>query len=260
MNTLKTEEFNIPISGGTIYVKTWTPEKLVSQIPVILLHDSLGSVGLWRDFPALLSQKLSRRIVAYDRLGFGKSDARVSLPSVEFIEEEATIYFPHLKNHLSISNYILIGHSVGGSMAINIASRDADCIAVVTMAAQAFVEEITIAGIEKAKTFFDQPGQIARLEKWHGEKAGWVLQAWTEVWLSAEFSDWSLQSCIHHVGCPVLAIHGDHDEYGSNAFPEFIAGNTGGASTLLILENCGHMPHKEKTEDVLNAIKAFIIE
>ena len=260
MNTLKTEEFHIPVPNGTIYVKTWIPEKLVSEIPIILLHDSLGSVGLWRDFPALLSQKLSHRVVAYDRLGFGKSDARVDLPSIAFIEEEATVYFQHIKTHLSVNKYILIGHSVGGSMAINIASRDADCVAVVTMAAQAFVEEITIAGIEKAKVFFEQPGQNGRLEKWHGEKARWVLRAWTEVWLSAEFSDWSLQSCIHHVGCPVLAIHGDNDEYGSNAFPEFIVGNTGGASTLLILENCGHMPHKEKTAVVLNAIDAFIAE
>ena len=224
MSRIKTPEFNIKIPGGNIYARKWMPDKASSDVPVVLLHDSLGSVDLWRDFPEILAKRLSRDVVAYDRFGFGKSDARDELPSLDFIEEESTIYFPMVKSGLSISKYILFGHSVGGAMSINIAARDNDCKGVVTEASQAFVEKRTVRGIEAAKREFDQSGQLERLEKWHGKKAKWVLDAWTSVWLSPEFSEWSLEACIGKLMCPVLAIHGDKDEYGSNAFPEFIAG------------------------------------
>jgi len=258
ISSIKTEEFQINVPGGNIYAKKWLPENRISETPIILLHDSLGSVDLWRDFPSILARELSRSVVAYDRLGFGKSGAHLELPSIEFIEEEATKYFPRIKNHLSPKRYILLGHSVGGGMSINIAACDPDCMAVVTMAAQAFVEDLTVKGIKDAQKIYDQPGQLERLEKWHGGKAEWVYHAWTDVWLSPEFSDWSLESCIKNISCPVLAIHGDNDEYGSSAFPEFIAGLAGGEAKMLLRKDCGHMPHKEKTEEVVGAVKTFL--
>ena len=143
-------------------------------------------------------------------------------------------------------------------MSINIAARDPDCIAVVTMAAQAFVEDLTVKSIQDAKKMFEKPGQTERLEQWHGKKAKWVLRAWTDVWLSPEFSTWSLRDCIERVFCPVLVIHGDNDEYGSSAFPGLIAGNAGGEARMLVLKDCGHMPHQEKTEEVVNSVKEFL--
>ncbi|MBI5895700.1 MAG: alpha/beta hydrolase [Desulfobacterales bacterium] len=109
-----------------------------------------------------------------------------------------------------------------------------------------------------SKQVFEQPGEIERLKKWHGAKAEWVLGAWTDLWLSPEFAGWSLAESIGKVNCPVLALHGDQDEYGSIAFPEFIAGRTGGRSQMLILENCGHMPHREKPGEVVEAVKVFL--
>ena len=256
----KIDELKVEVTGGSVYVKKWTPVTASTESPLILLHDSLGSVDLWRDFPLVLAEKLSRCVVAYDRLGFGKSDARDELPSVEFIEEEAIKYFPSIKKCLSIQHYALFGHSVGGGMAINIASRDPDCEAVITVSAQAFVEDLTVKGIEDAKVTFEQPEQIARLGKWHGSKAKWVLHAWTSVWLSAEFSGWSLQPPIGNVRCPVLVIHGENDEYGSFAFPKFISENAGGQTDMLLLKNCGHMPHKEKPQEVIGAITDFFGE
>jgi pimeloyl-ACP methyl ester carboxylesterase len=258
MSRIHTEDHRIEVPGGHVHARVWLPEKTVSEVPVVLLHDSLGSVDLWRDFPAILAGALSRTVMAYDRLGFGKSDARHDPPSLNFIEEEAATYFPFVKSGLSISKYILLGHSVGGGMAIHIAARDKDCMGVVTMASQAFVEDLTLRGIEQAKREFEQPGQLERLEKWHGGKAAWVLRAWTDVWLSPDFSTWSLEPCIGKLACPVLAIHGDRDEYGSRAFAESIAGKAKGPSTLLILEDCGHMPHREKTDAVIQAVKHFI--
>ncbi|NRA53050.1 MAG: alpha/beta hydrolase [Gammaproteobacteria bacterium] len=257
MSRINIEEFKVDITGANVYVRKWTPIITLTDSPIFLLHDSLGCVDLWKDFPSFLAEKLSRPVIAYDRLGFGQSDPRDELPSIEFIAEEAIKYFPAIKHHLSIQHYALLGHSVGGGMAINIAARDPDCEAVITVSAQAFVEDLTIKGIEDAKKNFEQPGQLSRLEKWHGSKAAWVLRAWTDVWLSAEFANWSLQPSIGKVRCPVLAIHGENDQYGSSAFVEFISKNTAGHSSMLLLKNCGHIPHKEQPQAVLGAMQAF---
>ena len=258
MHHIKCEEFKVEVAGGCVYVKRWVPENCSNQYPLILLHDSLGSVDLWKGFPSELAHSLSRPVIAYDRLGFGQSDPRHALPAMDFIEEEAIKYFPAIKKYLSIQYYTLLGHSVGGGMAINIAARDPDCEAVISVSAQAFVERLTIKGVEDAKQFFQQPGQITRLEKWHGSKASWVLRAWTDIWLSAEFESWSLQPSISKVRCPMLVIHGENDEYGSLKFPEFISSNTAGESKLLLLKNCGHTPHKENPREVLSAIQEFL--
>lgn len=258
MSSTSIEVFKIDVPSGKVYVKRWVPEIESRKAPVVLLHDSLGSVDLWRDFPRRLAESLSRTVVAYDRLGFGKSDERRFLPSMAFIEEEATTYFPVIKRRLSLEDYVLFGHSVGGAMAVSIASMDADCRAVITVSAQAFVESLTVEGIQQAKRLFEQPGQIERLEKWHGGKAKWVLRAWTDVWLSEDFKDWSLEPAIHDLRCPVLAIHGDADEYGSTAFPTFIANKSGGPADMLVIEGCGHMPHKEKPREVVDASASFL--
>jgi len=258
MGSIKAEALKIDVPGGQVQVKKWIPDINNGKPPIILLHDSLGSVDLWKKFPEMLSQAFSRSVFAYDRLGFGRSDARHSLPSNTFIEEEASIYFPEIKKQLGLQHYVLFGHSVGGGMAIHIASLDPDCRAVVTLSAQAFIEDLTIKGIENAKKLFKQPGQLERLEQWHGAKATWVLSAWTDVWLSDHFKDWSLEPAIQNVSCPVLAIHGDSDEYGSSAFPRFISERSGGTSEMLIIQNCGHMPHKEKPQDVIIAAQGFL--
>jgi pimeloyl-ACP methyl ester carboxylesterase len=224
----------------------------------LLLHDSLGSVDLWRDFPEQLADYLSRVVFAYDRLGFGKSSARDAQPSKSFIWEEADVYFPYIKKGLSIDKHILFGHSVGGAMSIAIAAIQTDCVAVITEAAQAFVEDLTVSGIKSAQKNFKKRGQVKRLEKWHGNKAEWVLKAWMDVWLSPEFAAWSLDPCIGKVRCPVLAIHGDEDEYGSIAFPEFISGKAGGESEMVILKNCGHVPHREEPQEVLDHVTSFL--
>lgn len=258
MSSIKTDEFDVDVPGGKIYLKRWVPESGSQEPPLILLHDSLGCVDLWRDFPEQLAQSLSRTVVAYDRLGFGRSDAQHSPPKMTFIEDEARTYFPAVKKALSMDSYALLGHSVGGAMAINISARDTDCLAVITVSAQAFVEDLTLEGVGQAKRMFQRPGEIERLQKWHGDKASWVLHAWTDVWLSERFRDWSLLPVIGDVKCPVLAIHGDRDEYGSVAFPKFIAEKSAGPAELMIMPSCGHMPHKEKPQQVIDAAQRFL--
>lgn len=254
---MKINEFLVPSQHGEIFIKKWTPSDVKSEVPVILLHDSLGSVDLWKAFPVALANHLAIPVIAYDRLGFGKSEERKDLLSINFIEEEADIYFPVVKASLEINDYILLGHSVGGAMAVNIAASDKACKAVITISAQAFVEKLTIQGIQNAKQMFQESGQLDRLMKWHGEKAEWVLKAWTDTWLSPAFSTWKLNN-LQNVHCPLLAIHGEDDEYGSIAFPKYIVENAGGCSQMEIINHCGHMPHKTNSEHVLVTVMKFI--
>jgi len=260
MNHITTQEQFVSIGDLHIFIKQWLPEKVNLSVPVILLHDSLGSVGLWKDFPQELANSLGRRVIAYDRLGFGKSSPKHTLPSFDFIKEEAEVYFPAIKAEFGINEYLILGHSVGGAMAVNIAAYDAHCKGLITIAAQAFVEPLTLDGIQTAKQVFSQTEQIKRLAKWHGEKAPWVLQAWTGTWLAPEFLTWNLDYCLKDVSCPALVIHGEFDEFGSSAFPHYIAENVSGVAEFLIIQGCGHIPHREKPNEVLNSISKYILK
>jgi pimeloyl-ACP methyl ester carboxylesterase len=247
------------VPGGQIFTRIWKDPIAPFKEPVILIHDSLGCSELWRDFPVLLANTLNRPVVTYDRLGFGRSDARKGLPSTRFIEEEAELYFPFLKKALGFDECVLYGHSVGGAMALSIAAQHPEiCKAVISESAQAYVQDLTLDGIRKAQLEFKKSDGIARLKKYHGNKSEWVLNAWTQIWLSPEFKLWSLESTLPKVKAPVLAIHGDQDEYGSADFPQYICSRTGGSSTLKIIEQCGHVPHREKPATVRDIVSDFI--
>jgi pimeloyl-ACP methyl ester carboxylesterase len=125
------------------------------------------------------------------------------------------------------------------------------------VSAQAFVEDRTVTGVRRARDYFQQPEQFERLRRWHGEKARWVLDAWTEVWLSPGFATWTLEVDLPRVRCPVLVIHGDADEYGSVRFPEFIRDRVVGPAEVHILSGCGHVPHHERPDVVTELVARF---
>jgi pimeloyl-ACP methyl ester carboxylesterase len=246
------------VKGGTVFARRWQPAVTSSTAPLVLLHDSLGCMDLWRDFPATLARQLGRPVVAYDRLGFGRSSPREQLPAADFIREEAEEFLPVILSGLGIADFALFGHSVGGAMALVAASRAGDCCkAVVSESAQAFVEGRTVAGIQEARERFQEPEEFDRLRKWHSSKARWVLDAWTEVWLSPEFASWSLEPDLPLVRCPVLVIHGEEDEYGSVRFPELICRHVGGPAEMHILSGCGHVPHRERPDVVAGLVARF---
>jgi pimeloyl-ACP methyl ester carboxylesterase len=247
--------------GGRLFVRDWpAPAGAVATLPpLVLLHDSLGCVELWRDFPARLREATGRRVIAYDRLGFGRSDARVGTPSLGFIGEEATTCFPLLRDGLGLGRFAVLGHSVGGGMAIHIAARwTHDCEALVTIAAQAFAEDRTLQGIRAAGISFAEPGALERLVRYHGDKAQWVLSAWLDTWLSPGFADWTLAPVLPEVRCRLLAMHGELDEYGSTAHPRMIAGLAGGPAMLQLLPGVAHMPQREQPDEVVRRIAAFL--
>jgi pimeloyl-ACP methyl ester carboxylesterase len=252
-------ESSVSVSGGDLYVKCCAPANSDAEPPVILFHDSIGCAALWRDFPSALARALQRRVITYDRLGYGNSSTRSDLLSARFVTEEAEQFFPRVKQHLGLRNYVLFGHSVGGCMAVVAAGLfPGECAAVITEAAQTYVEPKTLQAIRAAKKKFKAPSELAKLEKYHGSKSRWVVDAWTDTWLSPAFANWGLLNELPKVKCPLLAIHGDRDEYGSTAFPRALSTMTSGYAQEFIVPDCGHVPHRERESQVLHASATFL--
>ncbi|MCG9054297.1 alpha/beta hydrolase [Laribacter hongkongensis] len=166
---------------GRLFAQCWTPDH-ASEAPVVLMHDSLGCVGLWRDFPLHLAQHCGRCVIAYDRLGFGRSSPRPGTLSPDFIETEAYEGFACLYRQLGLDRFVVLGHSVGGCMAVNCAAAwPHACAGVITESAQAFVDEDIRAGIRAAEQQFARPGPWQRLHQYHGDKTAQVLRAWIDT-------------------------------------------------------------------------------
>jgi len=253
-------EYQFSFHSYFIYAKSWQSAEANSELaPIILMHDSLGSVALWRDFPAYLAAQTKRIVYAYDRIGFGQSSVNDQSLALDFVMTEATHGFKAVLDYFDLKHFIVLGHSVGGGMSAAIAAEYPQCCkALVTIAAQYEVEERTLAGIRAAKQTFQQAGQIERLAKYHPDKAQWVLDAWTETWLAPAFKDWNLREVLPQVECPSLVIHGEQDEYGTLAQPQQIFAGVKGAAELQILSGLYHMPHKEQPEQVLTLISEFL--
>ena len=252
---------------GRLFGRAWVPSArrrgTSADATILLFHDSLGCVALWRDFPGQLALATNRAVVAYDRLGFGRSDPYPGALPPTFVRDEAVTVVPRLREALrdvvGLDALIPFGHSVGGGMAVATAAHLGDaCAALVTESAQSFVEDRTLAGIRAARATFQQPDQVERLARYHGAKARWVLDAWIETWLAPAFADWSLDDDLRRVRCPTLVLHGDADEYGSVRHPERIARLTRSPSRSVVLEGCGHVPHREQPTRVLDEVTRFL--
>jgi pimeloyl-ACP methyl ester carboxylesterase len=258
-NDMASQEIRVDTPTGRLFAKRWDygVHNNHCQTPLVLMHDSLGSVELWRDFPERLARATHRPVVAYDRLGFGCSEARTGQVTLDFIREEAHASFQFVRNALALDRFVVVGHSVGGGMAVGIAAAyPDDCEAIITMSAQAFVEDRTLAGIRAAQVSFAQPAQVERLARYHGDKASWVLAAWIDRWLDPDFADWSLDADLLRVQCPSLVLHGSRDEYGSIRHPERIAERSNGQSTMYI-GDWSHVPYREAPDQVLSLMAAW---
>ncbi|MGE8541729.1 MAG: alpha/beta fold hydrolase, partial [Acinetobacter sp.] len=178
---------------------------------------------------------------------------------LDFIAQESQTVFAAVFELLAIDQFIIMGHSVGGGMSTCIAADYTDqCIGLVTIAAQSMLEDLTVQGIWEAKEAFKAMGQLARLEKYHGAKAQWVLDAWTETWCDPQFAAWNLSEQLSRVKCPNLVLHGELDEYATESQARAFAEQTHGTSELHILAGLNHMPHKENPELVLQHIAEFL--
>ncbi len=251
----------ITTDRGNLFARKWTPtvRHPDRSATIVLIHDSLGSVELWRDFPPALAAATGRCVIAYDRLGFGRSDALKELLPPTFIQDEAATVIPLICEAFELNLIIPFGHSVGGGIAVTTAALWPErCVAVISESAQSFVENTTSEGLRAAKEQFKQPGQLERLARYHGAKARWVLDSWFKNWLAAYLAGWSLDEYLRGVRCPVLIIQGDQDEFGTLEHARRIARLASGPAQLVIIEGCGHVPHREQPQRILDEVARFL--
>ena len=225
----------------------------------VFLHDSLGCVALWRDFPQKMAAAAHANAFVYDRLGYGSSAPFASsFRQVNYMETEADLLINILDKY-SITNPILFGHSDGGTIALLAAAKYPDKIkAVITEGAHVFVEEETLDGILQAKEQYKTTNLKERLEKYHGAKTQALFDAWTETWLSQAYRDWNIEHFLPQITCPVLVIQGVEDEYGTIAQVQSIVNQVSGPAEMYMVVNAGHSPHKQSELWVINQCCAFL--
>lgn len=231
-----------------------------SAAPVLVfLHDSLGCVDTWRDFPQALAERVGLDAIIYDRRGYGQSSEFTSATRTpRYLEDEIDSLIA-LLDALDIDDVVLFGHSDGGTISLIAAALRPERVrAVITEGAHVFVEDITLDGIRQARHALRTTDLAARLARYHGDKVDAVTSAWIDTWLSPEFRDWNIEEYLPRVVCPALVIQGERDEFGTLAQVEAIVAGCGGPATPLIIPGIGHTPHREAAVEVLDAAAAFI--
>ena len=226
---------------------------------LVFLHEGLGSIGQWRDFPPAVCAGAGLPGLVYERRGHGGSDPLDGPRSPNYLHEEALDVLPAVLDQSGISSAILIGHSDGGSMALLFAAEYPErVLGIVTEAAHVFVEDVTLEGIRKAVALYETTNLKEHLQKYHGENTDGLFHAWSDTWLAPSFRDWNIEYCLHRVHCPLLVIQGRDDEYGTPAQVEAIVKQAGGPARPLIIPDCGHIPHHQAREQVLAAAVPFV--
>jgi len=231
----------------------------VSGRPVLLLlHEGLGCVAMWRDFPEKLAVATGCRVVVWSRAGYGGSQAYSEARSVRYLHLEAEEALPAFLAALNIKRPLLIGHSDGGSIALIFAGVFPEVpLAVAVIAPHEFVEEESLAGIRLARTAWETTDLPKKLARYHHDQTERVFLDWNDCWLSPEFRDWNIESYLSNIRCPVLAIQGEDDEYATLRQIEVIAEKVSGAQ-LLKIPKCGHTPHRDREFSVLEALSTFV--
>jgi pimeloyl-ACP methyl ester carboxylesterase len=225
---------------------------------LVLLHEGLGSLVLWRDFPAKLAAATGWRALVYSRQGYGQSDPMPGPRAVGYMHDEARIVLPALLDQLGIERPVLIGHSDGGSIAlIHAGGTKRPVRGIVTMAAHVFVEDVTVKSIAEAKTAFETTNLGERLGRYHRDAAA-AFWGWNDIWLDPAFRAWNIESFLPEIVCPVLAIQGVDDEYGTPAQVEAIIRGVGGPAEDLLLPSCRHSPHRDQEAATTAAIVGFV--
>jgi pimeloyl-ACP methyl ester carboxylesterase len=228
---------------------------------VVFLHEGLGSVAMWRDFPVAFCAANRLRGFVYSRRGYGRSTPRPASErwASDFMHVQAHEVLPALLGEIGISRPWLFGHSDGGSIALLYAARHHDVAGVVAVAPHLFVEDLSIASIQQARVAYETSDLRQRLARYHDDVDS-AFFGWNDAWLAPDFRAWSIERELATIACPVLAVQGVDDEYGTLAQVRAIARRLPGRASVLELERSGHSPHRDQPDALIRAAGRFIAE
>jgi pimeloyl-ACP methyl ester carboxylesterase len=227
---------------------------------LVLLHEGLGCVAMWRDFPQRVAEATGCGVLVYSRAGYGASSA-VEVPRpLTYMHIEGLEVLPRVLDAAGIRRAILIGHSDGASIAIINAGgvRDPRVLGVAVMAPHVFNEEVCVASIREAKVAYETTPLRERLARYHGDNVDCAFWGWNKAWLDPEFWHWNLEEFLAPIPIPMLLIQGEQDEYGTAIQLEAIERQVNGPVQTVWLDNCRHSPHKDRPEATLAALREFV--
>lgn len=226
---------------------------------LVFLHEGLGSVAMWRDFPQQVADATGCEAVVYSRYGYGKSDPITASHDVRYMHDEGLKALPEFLDKLGISHPVLFGHSDGASISlIHAGGTGRDLAGVIVMAPHLMVEPICISSIEAAKVAYNQPETRLRerLAKFHANVDS-AFRGWNDIWLHPDFLRWNIEEYVAKIDVPIMAIQGEDDEYGTMEQIDRI-GRLAKDVELVKLADCRHSPHKDQPQAVIDAAQAFI--
>jgi pimeloyl-ACP methyl ester carboxylesterase len=224
---------------------------------IVFLHEGLGSLTTWRDFPHHVAQATGCSTLTYSRFGHGHSDPLEAPRRVDFMHEEALQALPELLDRLGVKLPILLGHSDGGSIALIYAGGSGRPVSgLIVMAPHVKVEDVSVKSVRETKRIFEVTELREKLARHHADPEA-TFRGWNDIWLDPGFRDWNIEEFLPRIACPILAIQGEDDEYGTMEQVDRIA-RLAADVDLVKLQDCGHFPHRDQPEAVINAIVRFV--
>jgi pimeloyl-ACP methyl ester carboxylesterase len=224
---------------------------------IVMLHEGLGSIAMWKDFPEQLAQATGFGVLVYSRYGHGKSERLAEKRRVDFMHHEAQVVLAELLRQFQIHRPILLGHSDGASIALIYAGAwPQQVCALILEAPHVFVEELSVQSIANMRTLFESTDLPQKLARYHNHVEE-TFRGWNDIWLDPDFRSWNIEEYLAQITCPVLVIQGESDEYGTLAQVQSIQRRIPTTQTR-ILPRCGHSPHRDHPAATLSAITSFV--
>lgn len=251
--------FQVTVAGETLQVQRITPPAVEEEgMTLVLLHEALGSIAQWRDFPVALVQATGLPALVYDRCGFGQSQPLPAPRELPYLEREVAS-LKALLELCDVKRPLLVGHSDGGTLALLFAAAFPGQVeAIISEAAHLFVEDQTLVGIREVVARWEQGDLKQKLERYHGDKTEQVFRAWAGTWLEPGFRSWNIEALMADVTCPVLAIQGCDDRFATVRQLDAICDGLAGRAERCLIEACAHAPHHEARATVLEHVTTFI--
>lgn len=244
--------------GKSLEYACWGPSP--DEAPtIVMLHEGLGCVALWRDWPARLAEATGWGVMAYSRAGYGQSDPADLPRPVDYMTREALEVLPEVLDAIGFRRGILLGHSDGATIALEYAGgvEDHRVRGLIVMAPHLFTEPAGLAEIKRASESFATTDLRERMARYHRDPDH-TFRGWADSWLNPEFANWNVAECVDYLRVPVLAIQGRQDQYGTLAQIDEIESRSYAPVEVAILDDCRHAPHVEHPEAVLSEMAEFV--
>lgn len=245
------------VAGRTLDVVS-TPALRRGAPTLVFLHEGLGSIELWRDFPQRVAEQTGCAAVVYSRYGNGFSEVLHEARDAGYMHDEALVALPELLDALGVERPILVGHSDGASIALIYAAAFPDRVrALVLEAPHVVVEDLSVTSIAAIGETYRTTGLREKMARYHADVDA-TFYGWNDIWLAPAFRPWTIVEKLRSITAPVLAIQGIDDEYGTVAQLDLLASNSGASVDRLVLANCGHAPHRDRAGLVESSVAGWI--